>query len=153
METELAQEGSQRRDLKRGRGGLLDVENAVQYLQLRHGAAHPELLAVARTEVILDRLEALGLLAPERAAVLRAGWEFLQRLASRGRTAEHRSTPGLAAGGWDLGGLGPRLGYAAGAREAGARAARLRDYARHTEAVRRAYLAILEVDEDEASAR
>src|SRR5690606_27926331 len=36
METELAQEGSQRRDLKRGRGGLLDVENAVQYLQLRH---------------------------------------------------------------------------------------------------------------------
>ena len=37
MERELAQESAQRRDFKRGRGGMLDVENIVQYLQLRSG--------------------------------------------------------------------------------------------------------------------
>ena len=39
-----------------------------------------------------------------------------------------------------------RLGYG-GAREASARSALLRDYARHTEAIREAYLAILGVGE------
>lgn len=40
-----------------------------------------------------------------------------------------------------------RLGYEPGAREASARSALLRDYARHTEAIRAAYLAILGVEE------
>jgi glutamate-ammonia-ligase adenylyltransferase len=143
METELARETSGRRDVKRGRGGLLDVETATQFLQLRHAAAHPELLEVERTEAMIDRLAGLGILTTEQAAALRGGWEFLQRLASRLRILENRSISDLDAGSSDLGALARRLGYAPGAREASARGALLRDYTRHTEAIRRAYLEIL----------
>ena len=37
MERELAREQPGRFDLKLGRGGLLDVEFAIQWLQMRHG--------------------------------------------------------------------------------------------------------------------
>jgi glutamate-ammonia-ligase adenylyltransferase len=145
MERELAEETATHRDLKRGRGGLLDVETAVQFLQLRHGAAHPALLAVERTEAQIERLAALGLLAPENASVLRDGWAFLARLASRLRIVENRSISDLDAERGDLDGLARRLGYARGARESSARRMLLADYARHTEAIRRAYLEILGV--------
>ena len=145
MESELADESRGHRDLKRGRGGLLDVENAVQYLQLVHAEEVPELLAVERTEATLDRLVAHDLVAPESAAALRDGWDFLQRLASRLRIVENRSISDVDAGSSELDAVARRLGYAAGAREASARAALLRDYTRHTEAIRRAYLTVLGV--------
>ncbi len=150
METEIAEEGGGRRDLKTGRGGLLDVENAVQYLQLRHGAEHPELLEVARVEVQIERLHRLGRLSDEQARALGDGWEFLQRLASRLRIVENRSISELDAERGDLDGLALRLGYPGGGRESGPRRALLRDYARHTEAIRRAYRAILEAGDPQA---
>ncbi len=85
-------------------------------------------------------------MAPERAEALRDGWDFLQRLSSRLRIVENRSISDVDAGSSELDAVARRLGYAAGAREASARAALLRDYARHTEAIRHAYLAILGVD-------
>lgn len=145
MEHELAEETSTRRDLKRGRGGLLDVETAVQFLQLRYGPEHPELLPVDRTERLIERLAARSLLAPEHARALQDGWEFLSRLASRLRVVENRSISDLDDERGDLDGLARRLGYAAGARESSARRQLLADYARHTEAIRLAYLAILGV--------
>ncbi len=42
-------------DIKRGRGGIVDVEFAVQYLQLLHGRTHPELL-VPGTLAALDEI-------------------------------------------------------------------------------------------------
>ena len=144
METELAVETRGHRDLKRGRGGLLDVESAVQYLQLRHGREHAELFDVERLEVVIARLAARGLLAPERARDLAAGWEFLQRLSSALRIVENRSISDLDTEHGDLDSLARRLGYAPGARESSARNALLRDYTRHTEAIRSAYLAVLE---------
>ncbi len=143
MERELADEREHRRDFKLGRGGLLDVENAVQYLQLRHGADHPELLRPDRTESHLHRLERLGLLAPERARALGEGLEFLQRLGSRLRVVENRSISDLDVERGDLDGLARRLGYRPGARERDARRALLRDYDRHTENVRHSYLEVL----------
>ena len=145
MEHELAGETATRHDLKRGRGGLLDVENAVQFLQLAHGREHPELLDVDRTERQIEKLSALGLLAPAQARVLRDGWEFLERLASRLRVVENRSISDLDEERGDLDGLARRLGYAAGNREASARRALQDDYARHTDAIRGAYLEILGV--------
>ena len=145
MEHELADETATRRDLKRGRGGMLDVENAVQFLQLAHGAAHPELLAVDRSERTIEKLLGLALLEPAQAAALRDGWEFLQRLASRLRVVENRSISDLDEERGDLDGLARRLGYAAGARESSARRALQADYARHTDAIRAAYLEILRV--------
>ena len=152
MEHELATETATRHDLKRGRGGLLDVEDAVQFLQLAHGRNHPELLDVDRTERQIEKLSALGLLAPAQARVLRDGWEFLERLASRLRVVENRSISDLDEERGDLDGLARRLGYATGNREASARRALQDDYARHTHAIRRTYLEILGVAGPEAPA-
>ena len=80
MERELAQETKGRHDFKAGVGGLLDVESVVQFLQLRYGTSHPDLLLVDTTTHHLSRLAALGLLARDDVEVLRDGWEFLQRL-------------------------------------------------------------------------
>ncbi|MEB2344503.1 MAG: hypothetical protein OZ948_07180 [Deltaproteobacteria bacterium] len=143
MEAELAAESRGHRDLKRGRGGLLDVETVVQLLQLQHGAGAPALHDVERTEVLLERLAARGLLPPAQAEALAQGWDFLQRLAARLRIVENRSISELDAGSSQLDTVARRLGYAEGAREASARSALLRDYARHTEAIRAVYQAIL----------
>jgi len=57
-------------DLKYVAGGLVDIEFIVQYLQLTHAAAMPEILdtSTART---LEKASRLGVLKPEGAEVLR----------------------------------------------------------------------------------
>ncbi len=62
-------------DVKNRRGGLIDVEFAVQYLQLRHGATHPAILAPG-TRDALDRVATAGLLAAADAAALRTAFEL-----------------------------------------------------------------------------
>ncbi len=61
--------GESRWDLKHRRGGLVDVEFIAQYLQLLHGAAHPEVL-VGNTAEALRRLGQVKALAPDVAAEL-----------------------------------------------------------------------------------
>jgi glutamate-ammonia-ligase adenylyltransferase len=143
MEIELAGERPGRRDFKIGRGGLLDVESIVQYLQLRHGAAHPELLQVDRLSAQLDRLQHLALLSSDDAAVLHRGWDFLQRLSSRLRVIENRSISDLDEERGDLEALAHRLGYTSPQRAGGARRALLEDYRRHTAEIRAVYERIL----------
>ncbi len=143
MEAELAHEGERRRDFKLGRGGILDIESVVQSLQLRHGAAHVELFAVAPIAVHIERLAQLDLLAPVDAATLAQGWTFLQRLSSRLRVVENRSMSDLDEERGDLEGLALRLGYAASQRAGGARRALLDDYRRHTAAIRAVYDRVL----------
>jgi glutamate-ammonia-ligase adenylyltransferase len=70
------------RELKLGRGGLRDVEFAVQLLQLVHGRADPEL----RSPSTMEALSALGdggYVGRNDAAELTASYEFM-------RTVEHR---------------------------------------------------------------
>ena len=143
MESELARETTQRRDFKTGRGGLLDVESAVQFLQMRHAVDHPELIEVLTIAEQLDRLGKLALIDPAHAAILRDGWEFLQRLSSRLRIVENRSISDLDEERGDLGELARRLGYAAGGRDSSARRALLEDYQRHAAAIRETYLQVL----------
>jgi glutamate-ammonia-ligase adenylyltransferase len=145
METELAQETSRRRDFKTGRGGMLDVESVVQFLQLRHGDTHPELLECDGITAHLARLARLGLLAPGDAAVLQRGWEFLHRLSSRLRIVENRSISDLDEERGDLDGLARRLGYTSPQRAGGARRALLEDYRRHTADIRAVYERVLGV--------
>lgn len=147
MEAELARERGPRRDFKIGRGGMLDVESVVQYLQLRHARRHPGLLAVDRTPVQIARLAELGVLAPGDARVLRAGWAFLQRLASRLRIVENRAISDLDEERGDLEGLAFRLGYSSPGRAGGARRALLDDYRRHTGAIRAVYERVLDAPE------
>ena len=52
-------------DLKHDRGGLVDVEFAVQYLVLAHSAAHPEMTANVGNIALLRRAGELGLIPLE----------------------------------------------------------------------------------------
>ncbi len=88
-EHELVDESAGRLDLKRGPGGLLDVEFAVQALQMRHGSATPE---VRRRAIVpaIAALAAAGVLAEGDAERLRAGYVLLRRFeaARRGGAAQ-----------------------------------------------------------------
>jgi glutamate-ammonia-ligase adenylyltransferase len=70
------------RELKLGRGGLRDVEFAVQLLQMVHGRADPT-LRLGGTVPALQALSAGGYVGREDAATLVASYRFL-------RTVEHR---------------------------------------------------------------
>ena len=76
-------------DLKRGFGGLADIEFLVQYLQLRH-ADHPE---VARTNLweALDALKLAGLLAPEAHHDLKEAYDFVRTVEGRLRIVHNRA--------------------------------------------------------------
>jgi len=66
-------------NVKYSPGGLIDIEYAVQYLQLLHGHRHPEL----RTPNTLEALRALdqtGVLAPDKVTALRDAYLFLRTL-------------------------------------------------------------------------
>ena len=70
---------------------------------------------------------------------------FLQRLSAALRIAENRSISDLDTERGDLDRLGRRMGYSPGIRERDVRRALLRDYTRHTEAIRSAYLEVLKI--------
>jgi glutamate-ammonia-ligase adenylyltransferase len=74
--------GKEAVEVKRGRGGIRDVEFAVQLLQLVHGRRYPGLRAQG-TLAALAALGEEGLVSPEDADALRASYGFL-------RTLEHR---------------------------------------------------------------
>ncbi|HEV7792181.1 MAG TPA: bifunctional [glutamine synthetase] adenylyltransferase/[glutamine synthetase]-adenylyl-L-tyrosine phosphorylase [Pseudonocardia sp.] len=79
------------RELKLGRGGLRDVEFAVQLLQLVHGRADPEI----RSGSTLDALAALGAggyVGRDDAANLAASYRFLRMLEHRLQLARLRRT-------------------------------------------------------------
>jgi glutamate-ammonia-ligase adenylyltransferase len=142
MERELSQESPERFNIKSGRGGLLDVEFLVQYLQLVHGPRLPSLRARA-TAPALDALGAAGILAPDDHDKLAASYQFLRRLENRLRIVHDRPIAMLAASldGGELDKLARRLGYRAGATSPGARL--LDDYRSHSSSVRDIYARLL----------
>ncbi len=56
-------------EVKYARGGLIDIEFAAQYLQLRHGHTHPGILSISTTQALLNAAGA-GLLDPAVAGEL-----------------------------------------------------------------------------------
>ncbi|MBI5535562.1 MAG: bifunctional [glutamate--ammonia ligase]-adenylyl-L-tyrosine phosphorylase/[glutamate--ammonia-ligase] adenylyltransferase [Deltaproteobacteria bacterium] len=81
LEREIGREKGGRRDIKVGRGGLLDIEFAVQMLQMRHGADLS--LRVAGTLEAILRLQEAGHLPWDDALTLREGYLFLRKLEQR----------------------------------------------------------------------
>ncbi len=140
MERELARERPGRYDIKTGHGGLLDIEFATQWLQMRYGTDHR-----VRTTDTLEALEALGTLgylARRDFETLRDGYLFLRRLEQRIHVLHSTSStfideraPGLAQ-------LARRMGLASTARES-ASAALITRYRDVTRAVRAAYEGVL----------
>ena len=96
-------------DLKRGPGGLADVEFLVQYLQIVHAPADGP--AHANAWEALEALTRSGRLAPEDGRDLLEAYDFLRTVEARLRVVHNR-----AAGDWpekpdDLARLARRLGY------------------------------------------
>lgn len=81
-EVEVARRGLTTRELKRGRGGIRDIEFAVQLLQLVHGRAD-EALRTPATFDALAELAAAGYVGDEDARLLAEAYTFL-------RVVEHR---------------------------------------------------------------
>jgi glutamate-ammonia-ligase adenylyltransferase len=98
------------RSLKRGRGGIVDVEFVVQLLQLKHGRTHPEVLRPNVWEA-LDSLEAAGLLPADDAAGLRAGYSFLRLVEARLRIVTDRPLTEVPESADDRAKLARRLGF------------------------------------------
>ena len=146
MEDELAKETPRYLDYKTGRGGSLDIECAVQYLQLRGGVAHPELLEPATIDTHRRNLERLELIEPDCAQILKEGWAFLQDLGSRLRVVENRSISSLDVDKGDLDTLARQLGYDDEGSEGSARRALHRDYKDITENIRSVYLEVMGLD-------
>jgi glutamate-ammonia-ligase adenylyltransferase len=77
-------------DLKRGCGGLVDIEFLIQYLQLVHAAAAPEILRPNAWEA-LAALRRAGLLGRRAHAELRVAYDFYRTVESRLRIVDNRS--------------------------------------------------------------
>src|SRR5262249_2953057 len=102
--------GARPRSLKRGPGGLADVEFAVQLLQLKYGGAHHEIL-VPNVWAALDALEAAGALPEADAAALRAGYTFLRFAEARVRIVTDQALTEVPENGDDREKLARRMGF------------------------------------------
>jgi glutamate-ammonia-ligase adenylyltransferase len=117
MEHELAGEDESRFNLKKGRGGLVDIEFLTQMLQLTHGYRSAKL---RRRET----LEALKMLREEKILtgreyrLLAEGYLFLRRLDHRLRLERDQSIDAFDAEPERLQSIGQALGYDGGPRRA-----------------------------------
>jgi glutamate-ammonia-ligase adenylyltransferase len=125
-------------NVKLSRGGLVDAEYAVQYLQLVHGHLRPELRTGA-TLAALGRLRAADLVTADDHDALRAGYLFWREVADALRVVRGYAGDLLLPeeGTDEHGFLARRLGYPGGRAEAGALLAR--DVVRHRGALADVY--------------
>jgi glutamate-ammonia-ligase adenylyltransferase len=103
------------RDLKRGFGGIVDVEFLIQLFKLKYGRDLPA-LQTPNTWEVLDALEASDLLSPEEYTSLRSSYDFMRLVESRLRIVHNRSLDELPEAPEDLEKLARRLGFEAGPR-------------------------------------
>ncbi|HEY7922028.1 MAG TPA: hypothetical protein VII62_02525 [Vicinamibacteria bacterium] len=124
-------------NVKYSPGALVEVEYAVQYLQIEHGRRHPELRTPSTLEG-LDRLQAAGSIDAARRDELRDAYVFWRRVADALRMVRGNARDLLLpeSGSEEVRSLARRLGYA-GPDWATAADALLADVARHREAVTR----------------
>src|SRR5690606_573321 len=96
---------------KLGRGGLADVEWAVQLVQLRHGGRLPALRSTRTLEALTAARDA-GLVDPADAAVLAAGWTMAAQVRNALTLVRGRATDQLPRYGPVLAGVTRLLGRA-----------------------------------------
>ncbi len=136
MEHELAKETADSYNIKTGRGGMVDVEFIVQYLQLLHGCRYPELRTTS-TIVALKEIASLRLLTGGDAETLHSGYKFLRKLENRLRIIHDYSVNDLSGPKSYLNKLARRLGYDPKLKNPGA--VLICDYEQVTGSVRECY--------------
>ena len=98
------------RNLKRGPGGIVDVEFSIQLLQLKYGRARSAILT-PNTWDALDALEAAQLLPADAAATLRSGYSFLRLVEARLRIVTDRPLAEIPEEAEDRAKLARRMGF------------------------------------------
>lgn len=100
---------SSKRDLKKGFGGIVDVEFIVQMLRLKYGHAHAALRS-PNTWAALEAAHAARLLSDDEHAALHSCYDFLRLVESRLRIFHNRSLDELPEAAEDLEKLARRVG-------------------------------------------
>jgi glutamate-ammonia-ligase adenylyltransferase len=98
------------RDLKRGFGGLVDIEFLVQLFQLKYGRDFPR-LRTPNTRLALEAACDAGLLFHPEYVVLRDGYDFLRMVQGRLRLVNNRSLDELPETEEELEKFARRLGW------------------------------------------
>ena len=140
MEMELAKETTGSYNIKTGRGGMVDVEFIVQFLQLKHGIEHREIRS-CNTLLALEAMRQLAILSEPDFAALAEGYRFLRRLENRLRIIHDYSMNDLGGPLRYLNKLARRLGYDSSLKNPGQTL--MADYERVTGSVRAVYERIL----------
>jgi glutamate-ammonia-ligase adenylyltransferase len=143
MERELAGEDETRFNLKKGRGGLVDIEFLTQMLQLAHGYRLP---ALRRRETLaaLQALHEENILSRGEYSLLSEGYLFLRRLDHRLRLERDQSIDAFEADPSRMEGIARALGYGSTQRKKPGEKSRsgvklLRDYQLRREKIRACY--------------
>jgi len=111
MEKELSAEaGSSFYDVKVGRGGLVDIEFAVQVMQLYYGHDHPSVRSTSTTQA-LESLHEAGLVEDKLYNTFRRAYYFYRGVENRQHIYKDRSDPRVFFDEERLKPLGRRLGY------------------------------------------
>src|SRR5438132_899436 len=125
-EEEVSKRGLTEREIKRGRGGLRDIEFAVQLLQLVHGRHDPGIRSPNTLEA-LDQLGQAGYVDTTQVRTLDAAYRFLRTVEHRLQLAEEAQVHALPS---DAAGR-PHLARALGHRDEGTTSALERCEATH----------------------
>ncbi len=141
MRERLEASGS-KRDLKRGYGGIIDIEFLVQMFRLKYGKEHPR-VRHPNTWTALDGMRDEQLITPAEYATLRSCYEFLRIVEARLRIYHNRSLDELPSAAEELQKLARRIGIEPGLGEdLGQRF--LQEMDRHAAQTRQLYLDIFQ---------
>ncbi|MCS7046307.1 MAG: bifunctional [glutamate--ammonia ligase]-adenylyl-L-tyrosine phosphorylase/[glutamate--ammonia-ligase] adenylyltransferase, partial [Gemmataceae bacterium] len=139
---ERVQAAGSKRDLKRGYGGIVDIEFLVQMFRLKYGKRLPA-VRHPNTWQALAALHEAGLLSESEYAALRSCYDFLRLVESRLRIYHNRSLDELPSAPEELEKLARRLGFDGGLGvNAGQRL--LQEMERHTAQTRLLFLEIFQ---------
>jgi glutamate-ammonia-ligase adenylyltransferase len=141
MRERVEASGSQR-DLKRGFGGMVDVEFLVQLFRLKYGRDVPA-LRTTNTWEALEALRVASLISDLEYEALRTCYDFLRLVESRLRIVHNRSLDELPERAEDLEKLARRLGFERGAAGSSGNAF-LAELDRHQLRAREVFLSLME---------
>lgn len=148
MENELAKESEGTYNIKTGRGGIVDIEFIIQFLQLKNGNECPPIRST-NTLIAMKEMQACNLLPADDFEILLYGYKFLRRLENRLRIIHDYSMNDLGGPAKYLDKLARRLGYDPQLKHPGA--ALIKNYEETTGRVRQVYDRIFVADRTEES--
>lgn len=149
MERELAGESQSRFNLKKGKGGIVDIEFITQMLQLSHGHLHPA-LCHRRTLEALKELRVLKVISEDDYLLLSEGCRFLRQLDHRLRLEQDQSLDILERKSAKLQGIALAMGYKDdGGKDTGKLL--LDDYERRREKIRSCYNRFFNTTSDDSN--